>query len=143
MAILRENPGSTGAILFSFKALQANKRQITDELARGPYRRPALVPLTPWLGTEAPPGPKAVEVSRVAGGKNSEVVLTADAPYPFLWAVRHQIGETWTFSVHPGANLKLPLDDMAGPAGAVAVSGVDRLGNASEPALWTRSPSSP
>ena len=47
-------------------ALMENRKGISDQLKAGQYASPALVPATPWLGSEAPGAP-AVSAKREAG----------------------------------------------------------------------------
>ena len=60
VAIIRQTPGSTGHVLFSFKSLQTNRLKLTDKLRDGPYQTPALVPASPWLAGPAPAAPSAL-----------------------------------------------------------------------------------
>jgi uncharacterized lipoprotein YddW (UPF0748 family) len=45
----RAEPGATGNVHFSMKALMQNYDGIADKLKNGPYSEPALVPESPWL----------------------------------------------------------------------------------------------
>ncbi len=130
--ITRATPGATGNVLFSFKALQANRLMITDRLRDGPYRVPALVPASPWLGSTPPTRP-IVEV-RPDPEKEGYVVSIrpGDGPAPFLWSVQVRKHDEWSGSVHPAAEGRLAFKEDKGGIQAVAVSAVDRLGNASE-----------
>jgi uncharacterized lipoprotein YddW (UPF0748 family) len=101
IAITRENPGSTGNVFFSFKALPSNRLKLTDKLREGPYRTPSLVPASPWLGTSSPAKPKAsVRIDRVKKETIIEV-QPGDGEPPFLWALQAKKAGEWTFSVHP------------------------------------------
>ena len=53
-------PGATGNVHFSMKALMRNYDGIADKLKAGPYAEPALVPESRWLGDETPPAPEVV-----------------------------------------------------------------------------------
>ena len=131
IAIIRETPGASGHVLFSMKALLQGHRDIGERLAAGPYRAPALIPASPWLGGQAP-GPPQVEVAE-RDGKLALTVRPGPGAPPFLWAVSVRRGATWTHSVHPAQGDRLPIDDAGGePASVVAVAAVDRTGNASE-----------
>jgi uncharacterized lipoprotein YddW (UPF0748 family) len=129
LAIIRQTPGSTGNVFFSFKALQSNRLKLTDKLREGPYRTPALVPATPWLGVKAPARPTASAAIDRDNDKTTIEVRPGDGEPPFLWAIQARKGDQWTFSVHPALEAKLTL---AGQVDALAISAIDRLGNASE-----------
>src|SRR5689334_2619157 len=55
--VTRRQPGATGHIHFSMKAIMHNRDGITDAL-KDLYATPALVPASPWLGDEAPAAPR-------------------------------------------------------------------------------------
>ena len=48
--IARETPGSSGSVHFSMKSLM-NPDGVAKALIDGPYKTPALVPASPWLGS--------------------------------------------------------------------------------------------
>lgn len=129
IAIIRETEGSDGHVLFSAKALMANHRGLVDELARGPYESPALVPLSPWLDLGAPArpsaklsqGPKGMTLTPSAGRAGESV---------FLWAVWLRDDHGWRFQVHPAAASETIA--MDGQPTEIVISAVDRLGNMSE-----------
>ena len=129
--LIRQSGTATGHILFSFKALQRNRREIGTELSAITYATPALIPPTPWLGDPALAPPVAVAASREAG--RVRVTIQAAEPSPFVWAVHRQVGDRWLFSVHPAGDRELTFED----AQTVAVASVDRLGNASPPVVAT------
>ncbi len=53
IALTREQPGATGEVHFSAKAIMKNQGGVADALLAGPYAKPALIPESPWL----PPRP--------------------------------------------------------------------------------------
>jgi uncharacterized lipoprotein YddW (UPF0748 family) len=63
ISITRETPGAEGHVHFSMRALMDNREGIADALRDGPYRRPALVPRSPWLDDKAPPAPRGVAMA--------------------------------------------------------------------------------
>ncbi len=123
LAITRETPGASGHVLFSMQALMANRRGLVDRLGEGPYRQPALVPLTPWLPSVPPDPPNvsmregAIEISPGAGGPS------------FVWALWTRAAKTWTFRVVPAHQHTGPINVKAiSGASEVVVTAVDRLG---------------
>jgi uncharacterized lipoprotein YddW (UPF0748 family) len=131
ITLIRQTPGSTGHILFSFKALQANRLKLTDKLRDGPYKTPALVPISPWIASKPPAKPTVSAVYHPEPDQTIVEIQQGQETPPFLWAVSARIGDVWTFSVHPAGEVRLTLP---GEFDALSISAVDRLGNASEPA---------
>jgi uncharacterized lipoprotein YddW (UPF0748 family) len=128
----RDTPGASGHVHFSMKALQRDRNGLVAPLREETYREPALIPPSPWLDQDAPAAPE-VE-ARIEGG---EVVLAlkpgAGEP-PFLYAIQARRGGRWNLRVLPAGSEPIKLDD-ASPAAEVAVTAVDRLGNASPPVV--------
>ncbi len=131
IAVTRSRPGANGQVHFSIAPLMDNRKGINEQLKANAYQSPALVPSTPWLGTEAPGAP-AVLARRDAGALSLK--LTAGSGKAVAqYAVWSRYGTEWRFVVVPGARTDWALADdaSAGPANAVVVSAVDRLGNES------------
>jgi uncharacterized lipoprotein YddW (UPF0748 family) len=127
--LAHDRQGATGHIHFSMAALMENRNGITDLLKASHYAAPALVPATPWLGAQAPAAP-AVGARRGAAGLALSLPPGDPASNFAIWS---RYGKQWRFAVAPGASNSwtLPDDATAGPANAVYVSAVDRLGNES------------
>lgn len=124
--ITRQQPGATGNVHFSMKALMEERRGLADTLAAELYQEPALVPASPWLGEEAPAMPNAKL------HKTKLRFSTSDAKPPWLWVVQTQTADGWQTKILPG---HLDEYDLAGQtdSGAplkVAVTAVDRVGQA-------------
>lgn len=129
IAVTRARPAATGHVHFSMAAIMENREAIGDQLKAVHYTVPALVPATPWLGNMAPGAPK-VGARRAAGGVRLKLAPgKANAQYA-IWS-RH--GDQWRFAVAPAsvADFNVADDARLGPATAVFVSAVDRLGNES------------
>ena len=140
IAVTRSRPGVNGQVHFSMVALMENRKGISDQLKAGSYQNPALIPRSPWLGAVAPPAPGA---SARHDGHGFSVKLTATAgKLPSLYAIWSRHGALWRFSVVPAGRAEwLVADDVvAGPASAIVVSAVDRLGNESERVSLLRPP---
>jgi len=136
--VTRTRPGANGQVHFSMVPLMQNRKGISEQLKAGVYQSPALIPATPWLGTEAP-GTPLVAMRRAGDGVN--VKLTAGGGKPVAqYAVWARYGEEWRFLVVSGTQAELNLvDDAIGRVNAVVVSAVDRLGNES-PRITLRQP---
>lgn len=142
-------PESPGVIHWSIGPLVSTPG-LVRAVAEGPYRRPALVPPMPWLGSKAPAPPV---VSRKA--ENGTLKLTWTHPDPAdigRWVVYYKYGTQWNQRIHGSAITEdaLPAftlnrtylartsrDKVTGADQAftaldsIAVSAVDRFGNES------------
>ncbi len=129
IGLTRTRAGSTGHVHFSMAALSNNRQGIADKLKVGHYASPALIPATPWLGTDTP-GTPAVTLRRESGGARLKLAPGAANAYYAIWS-RH--GSEWRFAVAPAARVDWLVADDArlGSASLVVVSAVDRLGNES------------
>ncbi|MES2258679.1 MAG: family 10 glycosylhydrolase [Pseudomonadota bacterium] len=129
IGVLRSRAGVHGHLHFSIAALMQNRKGVADQLKAVSYQSAALVPATPWLGSEAPAAPK-VGVRRGAAGLDLKLSAGRNAAHYAIWA---RYGEEWRFTTAPAARTDVTLADAAGvAAGTVVVSAVDRLGNESE-----------
>ena len=130
--IIRETPGASGHVLFSMKALLAGHRDIGERLAAGPYRTPALIPASPWLGDQAPGRPRG-RGGRAGTESSPSPSGPARAPRPSSGRSPCVAGRPGRTRSIPHRATAIPIDDAGGePASVVAVAAVDRPGNASE-----------
>lgn len=114
-----------GHIHWSMKSLMQNRGGITNDLQKSAYVAPALVPPMPWLSKNLPQSP-AVSASH-AGSVTA--VRWQPVKGASKYAVQARYGRQWhsiTVTYAAGADLK-------GSPDAIAVSAVDRYGNASQP----------
>jgi uncharacterized lipoprotein YddW (UPF0748 family) len=114
-----------GHIHWSAKSLVRNQGGIATKLA-GTYTQPAAVPPMPWVSSKAPAAPG---VSASAQGDGTTIRCTPDGSTAKL-AVQAKIDGTWrTMKIVPASaqNISIPRAD------AVAVTALDRFGNASPP----------
>lgn len=114
-----------GHIHWSAKSLVRNQGGIATRLA-GTYTQPAAIPPMPWINDNAPaaPGVSASVQSDATSIRCSPGSGTAKL------AVQAKIGGTWrTLKIAPGGtqNITIPRAD------AIAVTALDRFGNASAP----------
>ena len=117
---------------WSIKSLLQNKGGISSALKKGSYAAEALVPPMPWISNKKPTTPR-VRVS--SNGKVTQVSWsrTSDAS---KYAVQARYGSTWyTMKVTPSSAQSIKLN---GAPEAIAISGVDRYGTTSIPAVISR-----
>lgn len=131
----RRQPGASGNIHFSAKAILADKGGVAQSLATGAYNGPALVPPTTWIDATAPMPPKAEATHDTAGNLLiSWQPLTRDDT--FLYAVYAQVDGSWRMDVLPAHARGYTLNATSGPLPTrIAISAVDRCGNESSRAL--------
>lgn len=126
--VMRSRGVANGHVHFSIAALMQNRKGITDQLKSVSYQSAALVPATPWLGSDAPGAP-AVAVKRNGSGLAVSLGAVPKATQFAIWA---RYGDEWRFTVAPATRSEVVLTDDAGvPARSVVVTAVDRLGNES------------
>jgi len=126
--ITRDRSDVTGYILYNTSSLLANK-SLLDRLQRKVQPTKALIPASPWLGKTALPKPGA----SVSGNPESLKLnwkIEGAAPVQW-WAVQTKSQGKWNLEILPGETLSM----NPGVADAIAVTAIDRFGNASSPAM--------
>jgi uncharacterized lipoprotein YddW (UPF0748 family) len=129
IGVTRSRPHAGGHVHFSMAALMENRKGIADQLRTTCYSSPALIPASPWLGKATPGTPS---VAAVRKGNTVLLRLVAGAANA-TYAIWSRYGAEWRFAVAPASRIDwaVPDDVKLGPADAVFVSAVDRLGNES------------
>ena len=134
--LTRQQPGAGGNIHWSMSAL-LKKGGVAEELAHGLYAEPALVPASPWLD-QAPPGRPLV--TAMNGGGTVKLSWTPTGQKTVTrWMVQFKLNDTWRTEIFPGAVRRSSCTSQ-GTIQAVAVTAIDRCGNASAPAVLERAP---
>ncbi len=121
IGVTRSRAGATGHLHFSMAALM---KGIGDNIQNRAYDSAALVPATPWLGTQRPPLP-SVSIGQAGSGK----LLNFSGKDAALFAVWSLQNGSWRFATVSALRPSLQLPESAS---AIVVSSVDRLGNESE-----------
>jgi len=127
--LTRQQPGASGNIHWSMKALMQNKDGINEALARDVYTQPALVPALTWLSATPPSSPK-LTVQNASGGALKLIWAQAGAEPVWLWVFQARVKGDWTTEILSGRQSSHvfkanPLPDT------IALTAVDRFGNAS------------
>ncbi len=126
IAATRAQPGATGHVIFHALSVTHSKKAVDTALAET-YASPALVPASPWLGTNAPSAPE-LSVKR----KRHELSLTwnhnSDVRY---WVLQTKTGTNWNTTILPGdMNACILKSTSSSPLPEhVYVSAVNRVGN--------------
>ena len=142
-------PDSPGVVHWSIGPLK--NPELMEAIHAGPYRKPALIPKSPWLDRKAPAPP---QVSATAKGDQLEIGWRhEDEGEIFRWIVYYKRGDVWEYALanRPDRSLSLPLfsvdmvaveraggpehiekvEELLLPLTEVAVVAVDRVGNES------------
>lgn len=129
--ITRRYP-NPGHILWSSSAIMKNAA-LDSTLSQTLFQQPALVPASPWLETSWPAAPK---LSVTIWGRTVHaqwMSLTNKPTSLWLWQTRNN--GVWSTQIFPAGRTDLYLDSVL--PDAAAVRAVDRVGNLSEPSVWT------
>lgn len=130
--LTREKAG--GNVHFSMKCLMKNWNGISDALLAGPYSTKALPPASPWLDAEAPGAPVLSKV--VAYDSYWTVIWRAsDEPIRFfvVSALKGGVWKTIRITGDPIVDIRKHSADAE--KGQIAITAIDRSGNASKPLI--------
>ncbi len=129
IAFTRGKSAAAGNIHWHLKSLVDNLGQVSDRLGSELYTDVAAVPASSWLGTEAMERP---DLSFSSQRLRWEI---KDAVAAHQWAIQTKHGDKWDCEILPGSETSRLLD-MENLPEALAVTALDRNGNASPVALW-------
>jgi uncharacterized lipoprotein YddW (UPF0748 family) len=129
-----------GVLFWNASSLRLNKGGVRDRLAEL-FRERALVPATPWLGTNAPAAPQ-LRVESLAGGAAVEVVWRfGGSPEPPRQVVlQTRVASEWRTEVLPATSPGRRFDVRLGKTvpDEIRIQGIGRTGMAGEFATWTK-----
>lgn len=129
-------PKSPGVVHWSIGPLVKHP-QLLKGIFEGPYKKPALVPASPWLDSKAPESPVAVPTL-----DNQSIKVTwvppVDAEDGFRYVVYFRYGDTWSYKVFDRKAHETKFSRFVERKNgdkvylqAIAVTTVDRTGNES------------
>jgi uncharacterized lipoprotein YddW (UPF0748 family) len=103
------------------------------------YSTPALIPVSPWISSTPPPKPK---LTVDTGERSAHIQWESAAGTTVRWWLLQCHGDgIWTTQIFPTERTDAYVNK--GIPDAVSIRAVDRLGNLSEPAIWTLKKSLP
>jgi uncharacterized lipoprotein YddW (UPF0748 family) len=126
--LTRKQPESDGWILYSARNLLES--QSLARIIQDANPQPALVPASPWLSRALPAKPTAAIT-----GNNGNLKLTwnsKETGFVHWWLVQRKIFSDWKTEIFP-ANVSSKM--LGTTPEAVAVTAIDRFGNASAPCV--------
>ena len=132
----RKQTGASGQIHWRMSVLMRNTA-LASALERSVYFQPALMPAFTWLGGAAPAKPK---FHAGTDEKGARLIFrwNADEPQkPWLWVLQTRTRGDWTTQVLPASTGAFLWRSRFLPEFA-SLAAVDRLGNASPPAVLER-----
>ena len=130
--------GPSGTVLYNTTTVMRNRDGLTTSLADGLFATRALVPATSWLDGIAPTMP-TLTVSQASSAASLRVSIAGDGGEPLSWwLVRWRNGAAWSQQLIPADTRVLDVPPAVGTVAtdAIVVNAIDRVGNASEHALW-------
>jgi uncharacterized lipoprotein YddW (UPF0748 family) len=130
--LTRQQPGATGHIHWDMRKALMRGNALPDALERGPYSSAALVPASPWLSTTRPPKPRVT-----VAGLSRQLAVSWRLATPgeaWLWLLQTRRGGQWTTQILPAG--KTAHRFSGAPPEAIALTTVDRFGNASSPTVF-------
>lgn len=135
MRVVQSQPGASGQVHWSVKALLQNRQGIADALQSGPYSQPALTPVYSWLDNRPPAPPELVVHD---SGNTLGFAWKSKANEPIQnWYIQYREKSQWKTQVFSGQVLSCVF-----PAGEVpdafSVRAMDRCGNLSIPSALGR-----
>lgn len=131
-------PENKGVVHWSIAPL-LKYPELSDALLRGPYRKKALVPVSPWLKKKHPDAPTVNLFP-----ENGKIKIKWDPEKEkevFRWVVYYQYGnDGWNYEILPRKKRMIELDSFVNEEGTearkriryVGVTAIDRNGNESE-----------
>jgi hypothetical protein len=130
-------PESKGVIHWSVSQVYKNPN-MAKGIIEGPYRKPALVPASPWLDNQPPAMPQA-SLSQVNDSTSRISWTHTNSADVFRWVVYYQYGKEWTYTILPKNSNSMEIKkSMRATSNAqpqmlmnVSVAAVDRTGNES------------
>ncbi|MDQ6630473.1 MAG: hypothetical protein M3Y82_01805, partial [Verrucomicrobiota bacterium] len=130
--ITRSQPGASGEILWNLHKLFDKKNNLAEQLAKTVYTKPALLPAYPWLSSTAPPKPTFTAKSE----QNGLNLTWQTSPKIGQWALQKQVRGQWSLEILPGE--KNSRQFRGEVPEAIALTAIDRFGNASAPATFEK-----
>lgn len=122
--------GASGSLLYNASSVRSDRGGFATGLATGLYAERAIPPATTWLDAAAP----AVPTLAVTGTPGALTVSTTVDPDAYWWLVRWRAGAVWDQRLVPVTEPSVAIATLG--VDAVVVHAVDRVGNASAPAVW-------
>jgi uncharacterized lipoprotein YddW (UPF0748 family) len=130
ISLTRKSDETRGAVHFSFKSLRNDLGGVQNALVDGPYKRDALIPVSPWIRSKRPLSPK-VKIFFESPARLVTAKWTERGGRPAFWFVVYAKDRNgWSYSILPAGEQSISLSADRGIE-RIIVKSVDRLGNES------------
>jgi uncharacterized lipoprotein YddW (UPF0748 family) len=128
---VRTQTSNGGEVHYHLRSLTENSALAGS--VRALYAAPALVPASPWIAVTPPAKPK---FTVVAGNSSAHAHWENASPEPARnWLFQSRTNGVWTTQIFPGGQADYYFNH--GSPDALSLRAEDRLGNLSEPSVWT------
>ncbi len=136
-----DNGTGSGSILWSFRSVRDNKGGVAEALRRGPFREPALIPASAWMGNGGTPAKPIVAIRlQDAGVTVSWIAGTGSGTTdPRRWLLQSMREGVWSGRVLPAAHRHILFPKAEGPPEWIALRAIDGYGNLGPAAMMRRS----
>jgi uncharacterized lipoprotein YddW (UPF0748 family) len=131
IAVTRAQNGASGEIFYHLRNIEQNP---LATIVRAQYSQPALVPLSPWLGSNPPDRPALSATIEKKSGANVHWQVNGEPAWK--WIFQFETNGIWTTEILP-ANQTNTIFDSLKPD-VVSVRAMDRLGNLGPPVALKR-----
>ncbi|MCA8974304.1 MAG: family 10 glycosylhydrolase [Planctomycetes bacterium] len=126
---IRNADSHPGHVHFSFRSLRSDAANVGGALRTKLYDGPVIAPPSPWLGTEAPPPPRA----RLETGRRADILRWDQDRHAHFIAIQVRDASGWRTARVVGAEVghfELPIGSVA-----IALSAIGRTGIQSVPTV--------
>ncbi|NND72250.1 MAG: family 10 glycosylhydrolase [Rhodothermales bacterium] len=125
--LTQDTGGASGNVHFSMKSLFDNGTGMAFELGAGPYRAPAIVPATRWLGAETPPRPM-LRIEDLGTGDLVTFGMADGSPEVARWIVWRFDNDSWVTEILGGWRSGVFISAEDEETAGVAVAAISRTG---------------
>lgn len=137
--LIRSQPGATGSLQWSIKALHQNRDGLADKLLRQVNLTPALIPASPWLDKAVPTRPQAAFGQDAAKTVSVFQWVMPDNSAPGWWLLQWHANGAWQTELLPGSQMNRSFRGAAHALPELlAVTAVSRYGQLGPPFVAQR-----
>ncbi len=137
--LTRAQPGASGSLQWSIKALHQNRDDLANKLLRQINQTPALIPASPWLDKAIPTRPQVAFGQDAAKTVSVFQWVMPDGSAPAWWLVQLRGTAAWQTELLPGSQMNRSFHSATGPLPElIAVTAVSRYGQLGQPFVAQR-----
>lgn len=130
LQLTRAQPGASGSLQWSIKALHQNRDGLADKLVRQINQTPALIPASPWLDKSVPARPQVAFGQDAAKTVSVFQWVMPDGSSPGWWLVQMRVNGAWQTELIPGSQMNRSFRGATGALPElISVAAVSRYGS--------------